>query len=564
MLSQRILPARGAPFRNAPADEYNQPLPILERSESLLASTSRLLQGYLEIWTEDARPAGPCPSLGICQSCLRLAPGMVQACWKWRGNHGRTASHGGESVEWACPRRVRLLALPIPGPDQANGSLIWLDPSQAKTPGDARDREPVAGTIAMRSLPAPKEAAAFDDGAKRAFLSDLARLLSDQVFFWREMQALSGELSTRCDELQMLYSIAGRLTSYDDLRQSLRQMLEQARLTLEADAAFLTMRERPLRDVVTHPDLPEPPGGYRRIWRRFAEALPRILDAADSRFYIGSAWDPALGPSPFPGPAQTLAVRVLRQGKRDGCLALVLFDPAKSFRSSDIRLLESLAEQISLAVSNAELFDDLQGFLMATVKSLVSAIEAKDSYTSGHSERVNLLSMLIGKKLDLPAAEMETLRWASILHDVGKIGMPETILQKPCKLTPQEFEIIKEHPDRGFSMLSPIRQLAEAARSVRAHHEMYNGNGYPCGLSGDSIPLLARIISIADTFDAMTSSRPYRNARTMEHAMSEIRRVRGSQLDPRLVDCFLELAPFLREHSIMINASTEMVTEEAA
>jgi HD-GYP domain-containing protein (c-di-GMP phosphodiesterase class II) len=303
--------------------------------------------------------------------------------------------------------------------------------------------------------------------------------------------------------------------------------------------------------VVLRPGLSQPGRAQRRFWDQITDDVGRILEEEHQPFYVGNPWTgPEAGP--FKHPVQVLAVSVLQKGSACGALALLQFDPERIFHSSDIRLLQSLSEQITLAAANTDLYADLQEFLMSTVKSLVGAIEAKDSYTSGHSERVNVMSMLLGRKLGLGRTEMETLRWASILHDVGKIGMPESILQKPGRLTPEEFEIIKQHPERGYKLLSPIRQLAEAAVCVRAHHEMMDGRGYPQGLRGVAIPRLSRIVAVADTYDALTSTRSYRSARTLEFATAEIRRVRGTQLDPEVVDCFLELVPFLREHQVMI------------
>lgn len=525
---------RRALSRNDPGQNARDGLACLKKAEGLLESTSRLIGGHLEIWTPEIHPLTARPTLETCCHCRQDAPETLRACLRRRSAHASGVMAGSEGVEWSCPKGVRLAAWPIPGRERPSAALLWLNPSSA--PG------------------APET---------RPFLAQLIRLLADQVFVSEELAALTSDLCTRYDELQMLYSIAGRLTRDTDLRQSLRSMLEEARQTMDADAALLSMRGRRLREVLTNPDLP-PILGDDRTWRRYTQAVPHLLAQSGSRFYHGNAWDPALGPSPFPGPAQTLAVPVVRNGETDGCLALVHLDPKKSFRSSDIRLLQSLAEQVALAISNAELYADLKDFLMATVKSLVSAIEAKDAYTSGHSERVNLLSMLMGKKLGLDAAEMETLRWASILHDVGKIGMPESILNKPGRLSSLEFEIIKEHPDRGYRLLFPIRQLREAADSVRAHHEMWSGQGYPFGLAGEEIPFLARIIAVADTFDALTSNRPYRSALTMDFAIEEICRVRGTQLDPTVVDTFLELAPFLREHRVMIDAGIEVPEEKAA
>jgi HD-GYP domain-containing protein (c-di-GMP phosphodiesterase class II) len=254
----------------------------------------------------------------------------------------------------------------------------------------------------------------------------------------------------------------------------------------------------------------------------------------------------------------------LRHEASDGVLGLARLDPARAFQPPDALLLGSLAEQIRLAMNNAELFEDLRVFLMATVKSLVGAIEEKDPYTSGHSERVHLISMLIGRQLGLGAAEMETLRWASILHDVGKIGLPGAILQKPGRLTDEEFAVVREHPDRGYRLLRPIRQLAEAAVCIRAHHEQVDGSGYPRGLRGEAIPRLARIIAVADTFDALTSTRAYRTARTLDYSLEEIRRVRGTQLDTEAVDAFFRLESFLREHQVMIQAPRAEERRQAA
>ena len=144
--------------------------------------------------------------------------------------------------------------------------------------------------------------------------------------------------------------------------------------------------------------------------------------------------------------------------------------------------------------------------------------------------------MLLGKTMGLSPDELEVLRWASILHDVGKIGMPESILKKPGRLTSEEYEIVKEHPDRGYKVLAPIRQLSAASLGVRCHHEMVDGRGYPLGLHGTEIPRVARIIAVADTYDALTSTRPYRLRRTPDQAWTVIQSVRGTQLDHEVVD----------------------------
>jgi HD-GYP domain-containing protein (c-di-GMP phosphodiesterase class II) len=183
------------------------------------------------------------------------------------------------------------------------------------------------------------------------------------------------------------------------------------------------------------------------------------------------------------------------------------------------------------ARENKELF-------MSSIRMLAAAIDAKDPYTRGHSERVKDYSMVIGRSLGFSAAELERLEIAAMLHDVGKIGIDDRILRKPTNLTPDEFEIMKTHPDKGAAILSQIEQLRDIIPGMRAHHENYDGSGYPQGLKGEEIPLLGRVITVADTFDAMTTDRPYQKAFTLEFALNRIRTMASIKYDPKIVDAF--------------------------
>ena len=200
-----------------------------------------------------------------------------------------------------------------------------------------------------------------------------------------------------------------------------------------------------------------------------------------------------------------------------------------------------MAEQLALVIDNTDLYHDLENFIISMIKSLVYAIEAKDVYTRGHSERVSNFCMLMADHLELEETEKKALQWASILHDVGKIGVPEKILNKKERLDDKEYRIIKEHPQKGFNILRPLEQLSDALPGVLHHHERYDGTGYPKGLKGEEIPLQARIIAIADTFDAIASERAYRAARSHEEAMTIIEKVVGAQLDPYLVLVFKDV-----------------------
>lgn len=182
--------------------------------------------------------------------------------------------------------------------------------------------------------------------------------------------------------------------------------------------------------------------------------------------------------------------------------------------------------------------EEASGILEATVRSLIAAVDAKDPYTRGHSERVHTAAVLIGNELSLDAMTRRDLYWASLLHDIGKIGAPDHILKKPGKLTPEEYRVMMEHPARGDEVLTPIRWLAGARRGVRSHHERVDGTGYPDGLAGEQIPLIARIIAVADTFDAVTSRRSYRGERGIDAALAVLEEAAGSQLDPAVVTTF--------------------------
>lgn len=177
--------------------------------------------------------------------------------------------------------------------------------------------------------------------------------------------------------------------------------------------------------------------------------------------------------------------------------------------------------------------------VIATIQSLVHALEARDTYTKGHSERVNRYSMAIGKELGLKPRELEILHDASLLHDIGKIGVYDRILLKPMHLTEEEFRMMQAHPDYAAEILKALPFLEEHIPLIQHHHERQDGSGYPLGLKGDQIPLGARIIQVADSWDAMTSDRPYRRRMPTAKAVEELKKGRGLQSDAECVDAFV-------------------------
>lgn len=210
---------------------------------------------------------------------------------------------------------------------------------------------------------------------------------------------------------------------------------------------------------------------------------------------------------------------------------------------SQMRIINDINEKLEVAYS------DLKKAYRGTVESLRLAVDAKDSYTKNHSDRVAVYSKLIGEKMMLPEEQLEILYDGALFHDIGKIGIPDSILQKPGKLTDDEYDDIKNHPSIGAKIIAPAKIFEPIIPIVKHHHERFDGRGYPSGLKGDEIPLLARIVTVADSFDAMTSDRSYRPRFTLVKALDELESGKGNQFDPNIVDIFIVA---IKEHKAEI------------
>jgi len=235
------------------------------------------------------------------------------------------------------------------------------------------------------------------------------------------------------------------------------------------------------------------------------------------------------------------------------------------FTAEDMLLVLTMTPHSVVTLENSRLQRDLRNLWFESTRSLVNAIEAKDPYTRGHSDRVARYSGLIARETGLSNAECEIVRLTAILHDVGKIGITESILQKPGLLSDEEFELIKTHPDKGAVIINPLADFGVLLKDVRHHHERYDGGGYPDGLAGQQIPLIARIIGVADAFDAITSNRPYRKRRSPSQALQVLHDDSGTQFDPELVvvfDRIVHQEGFLEEENLH-NQDNESVTEHA-
>ena len=421
-----------------------------------------------------------------------------------------------------------LFGVPIKNGQAIIGSLIALDSnSHGKSPG--KTTVPPTGSRA--------------DEMER-FLTHVALQVGDRLTYKQEMEEMALELTDNFEQLSFYAKIAGRVKTITFSGTMLRDLVDELQDSMRTDMAFARLPERPEYNAFTSTQ-----GISAKITQQdvfissLIESIPLNAPSLekDNYFIVPDSRENPEYRDLAPEPYRFLAVKMKNSGNFYGWMGLISFNLGEIFRRSELRLLNSMAEQIAVVITNSDLYRDLERFVINMVKSLVFAIEAKDDYTRGHSERVCRYSLLMAKRLGLDEDQRKVLQWSSILHDSGKIGIPESILNKPWRLEDEEYRIIKNHPKKGHTILEPLEQLASSLPGMLHHHERYDGAGYPQGLKGKEIPLDARIIDVADTFDAITSNRAYRSAMSPEEALKEMEKVAGTQLDPELVEVFKEV-----------------------
>ncbi len=410
----------------------------------------------------------------------------------------------------------------------------------ALSPGRTLLHAPVAlGGGSFASLAVAPGAELTDErlAALEAALVDVAACAGDEHRVAEEADTLAEELSARYEELNLLYTMKGSVRPDEDGVTGTEVLLRNLVERLEIDVAALVLPER--AEPIYVSGLAQPLRDLDLVLTAMRGDLFRFSATAQQPVVLNQAADPRRHYLFVNMPYRILACPVIDQGQTRAMLVMLRIGGRPEFSNGDRNLGMVIANQMAVMMQNHAMLDALARFGAEMAASLIAAIEAKDPYTRGHSERVQTGAVGLAKAAELGAQAVQDIRWGALLHDVGKIGIPDSIICKAGSLTDDEYTMMKTHSERSFDIIRHIEHLSRAALdAARFHHERFDGGGYPRGLRGKQIPIEARVVSIADTYDALTSSRSYRAARSHEEAMRIIRECAGTQLDPDLVQVF--------------------------
>jgi len=370
-------------------------------------------------------------------------------------------------------------------------------------------------------------------GADKA--SAIAALLSHEAASEFEKRTLASETLNKYKEITLLYDMAEQVSSSLDTKEVARLVIEQAKRVIRLSSVAVLLLDR------ESGTLQEVAADGKQL-STSQQIMPGV-GIAGSVWQSGRAEivnDVKSDPRVAPGSLQVSSLMCVPLKAKDAVVGVIKLGNGEpvSYAADDLKLLTTLASLAAVAMENASLYEQLQDAFYTTVYTLAETIERRDPYTGNHTKRVMEYSLAIGRTLGLDEEDMARLKLGAVLHDVGKIGVRDSVLLKEGKLDDDEFEQIKRHVIYGEEMLCRISRLKPAIPGVKQHHEKYNGTGYPDRIKGEEIDITARIIAVADSYDAMTTDRPYRRGLTMDEAFDELRRFSGSQFDPQVVEAF--------------------------
>jgi putative nucleotidyltransferase with HDIG domain len=345
------------------------------------------------------------------------------------------------------------------------------------------------------------------------------------------------------EQLLALLRAGHHLVSLENEEDLLHSILNDAVSTLDAQRGAIVLAEGPsgplrLRALASfHSQIASRPGfSHNLAQRSFSTGESILCSSVEEDPELAGARSIADGAM-----ASVLCILLRTPRKKLGVLHLDRGPLQKAFTKEDLHLADALAAHVSAGIESAALLRRQRELMYSTITVLAQAVEMRDEYTGNHTARVTEYSYLLGQQLDLSQEDLHWIRIGTPLHDIGKIGIDDSILRKPGKLTAAEFEIMKSHTTKGAKIVEQIPDLGPVIPIVRSHHERWDGKGYPDGTKGENTPRLARIVAVADAFDAMTSDRPYRAGMPAEAAFAEVERMRGQQFDPEIATAFLTM-----------------------
>jgi response regulator RpfG family c-di-GMP phosphodiesterase len=352
-----------------------------------------------------------------------------------------------------------------------------------------------------------------------------------------EKRKLEAE-NMRLKEALSLYRVSGAIAASLSLDEVLDTVARAAVEEVDADVALVVLDDGQgghyERARVINPSFT----GADSVGQLDCRELAAVLDETDFIRINGSEGEKFFAGAPGESALRSLIVTKLKvAGRAIGYIAVCGFAPGRSFDEGQRKLISIVSDRTAAAIENAKLYENLKLTFDQTITGFVNAIDKMDRYTAGHSEGVAVYAQLLAREIGLEPDRIDVVRQAALMHDIGKIGCALN-LNKPGKLTEAEYEDFKRHPEFGKEILEPIKFLTPVIPGVHFHHERWDGEGYPVGLKGEQIPLVARIIAVADAYDAMTSHRAYRRALTHDVTIAEIKNNAGSQFDPDLADAF--------------------------
>ncbi len=514
--------------------------------QQLFGLVSARLEGMgltASLWDPSGAPLARPAQSGefCCQMC-----GEWKACAEAMGRRVQQACLDGDSQIATTPSNCCMIVVPLHERRRAVGAVVACWPTHQTPDGEEFARACTQASVDSELMATLcKRVARHNADQAHSLCVMTESIIQDErakQVACEELHTLSTNLASTYEELSLLYRISGSMKVTQSTTEFLENICRELRevMNLTSAVAVLHPREHSGKSeqIVVAGTLPVSDEQLSQIASRYLE--PRL--GASDRPIIENQFDEQAG---HLGQAarkiHTLIATPLMSTDHCKGMLLGINKVGGDFDSIDLKLISSISSQAAVFLENHHLYEDLQDLLMGMLHALTASIDAKDPYTCGHSRRVALLSKKLAEMCGFYEERVRRVYLAGLLHDIGKIGMPESVLLKAGRLTDEEYADVKKHPEVGARILGGIPQMADLIPAILHHHERLDGHGYPQGMAGSDIPIEALIVGLADSFDAMTSSRTYRASMLLEAVVTEIRRCSGTQFDSHLVELLLSL-----------------------